>query len=169
MYISEYFVVQSLSWVQYFATPWTAAGQASLSFIISWRLPKFMSIESVMLPNHLILCCSFLLLRSIFPSISLFQWVSSLHQVAKVLELQFEHQSFQWIFRIDFLQDWLNWFPCCPRDFQESSPAPQFKSSVLRHPAFFMVQLSYPYLTTGNTTALTTWTFVGKVIDVFTF
>ena len=59
----------------------------------------------------------------------LFQWVSSSHQVAKVLELQ--HQSFQWIFRIhwiDFLQDWLLWSPCYPRDPQESSPAPQFKS-----------------------------------------
>ena len=55
----------------------------------------------------------------------LFKWVSSSHQVAKVLELQ--HQSFQWIFRTDFLQDRLVWSPCCARDFQESSPAPQFK------------------------------------------
>jgi len=50
---------------------------------------------------------------------SLFQWVSSLHQVAKVLELQLQHQSFQWIFRVDFLQDWLVWSPCSPRDSQE--------------------------------------------------
>ena len=57
---------------------------------------------------------------------ALFQWVSSSHQVAKVLELQ--HQSFQWIFRADFLEDWLVWSPCSPRDSQESSPAPQFKS-----------------------------------------
>ena len=56
----------------------------------------------------------------------LFQWVSSSHQVAKVLELQ--HQSFQWIFRIDFLYDWLVWSLCSPRDSQESSPTPQFKS-----------------------------------------
>ena len=55
-----------------------------------------------------------------------FQWVSSLHQVAKVLELQ--HQSFQWIFRTDFLEDWLVWSTCSPRDLQESSPTPQFKS-----------------------------------------
>ena len=54
----------------------------------------------------------------------LFQLVSSLHQVAKVLELQLQHQSFQWIFRIDFLLDWLIWSPCCPRDSQEPSPAP---------------------------------------------
>ena len=58
----------------------------------------------------------------------LFQWVSSSHQVAKVLESQLQHQSFQWIFRIDFLYDGLVGSPCCPRDSQESSPAPQFKS-----------------------------------------
>ena len=58
----------------------------------------------------------------------LFQWLNSLHQVAKVLELQLHHQSFQWIFRTNFLQDWLVWSPCCPRDSQESSPAPQFES-----------------------------------------
>ena len=57
-----------------------------------------------------------------------FQWVSSSHQGAKVLELQLQHQSFQWIFRTDFLQDWLVWPPCSPRDSQESSPTLQFKS-----------------------------------------
>ena len=58
----------------------------------------------------------------------LFQWVSSSHQVAKVLELQLQHQSFQWIFRTDFLQDWLVLSPCSPRDSPESSPVPQFES-----------------------------------------
>ena len=58
----------------------------------------------------------------------LFQWVSSSHQVAKVLGLRLQHQSFQWILRIDFLQDWLVGFPCSPRDSQESSSTPQFKS-----------------------------------------
>ena len=58
----------------------------------------------------------------------LFQWASSLHQVAKVLELQLQHQSFQWIFRVDFLQDWLVWFSYSPRDFQESFPTQQFES-----------------------------------------
>ena len=58
----------------------------------------------------------------------LFQWVSSLHQVAKVLEFQLQHQSFQWIFRTDFLEDGLTGSPCSPRDSQESSPTPQFKS-----------------------------------------
>ena len=59
---------------------------------------------------------------------SLFQWVGSLHQVAKVLKLQLQHQCFQWIFRIDFLLDWLVRSHCSPRDSQESSPAPQFKT-----------------------------------------
>ena len=58
----------------------------------------------------------------------LFQWVSSSHQVAKVLKLQLQHQSFWWIFRTDFFYDWLVWSPCSPRDSQESSPSPQFKS-----------------------------------------
>ena len=59
---------------------------------------------------------------------SLFQWVSSSHQVAKELELWLQHQPFQWIFMVDFLWDWLVWSPCCPRDSQEASLAPQFES-----------------------------------------
>ena len=72
-------VIQSLSCVQHFMTPWTAASQASLSFIISWSLLKLMSIESVMLSNHLILCHPLLLLPSIFPSIWVFSSESVLH------------------------------------------------------------------------------------------
>ena len=93
-------VVQSLSRVQLFATPWTAAHQASLSLTISRILCKFMSIELVMPSNHLILCCHPLLCLQSFPASGSFQWVGSLHQVTKVLELQ--HQSFQWNFRVDF-------------------------------------------------------------------
>ena len=120
--------VQLLSHVRLFATPWTAACQASLSITNSWSLPKFMSIESVMPSNHLILCRP-LLLPSIFPSIRVFSNESVLlHQVAKVLEFQLQHQSFQQIFRVDFLEDWLVWSPCCSIDSQESSPTPQFKS-----------------------------------------
>ena len=59
----------------------------------------------------------------------LFQGVSSSHQMAQILELQLQHQSFQWTFRVDFLKDWLVWSPCSPRDSQEFSPTPQFKSS----------------------------------------
>ena len=95
--------VQLLSRVRRFVTPWTAARQASLSIANSWSLLKLMSIESVMPSNHLILCCPLLLLPP-NPSQhqSLFQWVSSSHQVAKVLELQLQHQSFQWIVSFQF-------------------------------------------------------------------
>ena len=95
----------------------------------------------------------------------LFKWVSSLHQVAKVLELQLQHQSFQWIFRIDFLYDWLAWF-CSPRASQESQHHNP-KASILQCSAFFMVQLSHLYMTTGKTIALIIWTFVGKVVLLF--
>ena len=88
-------VVQLLSCVQLFVTPWTAARQASLSFTVSQHLLKLMSIESMMPPNHLILCHSLLLLPSIFPSIRVFSNELALYMLAKVLELQFQHQSFQ--------------------------------------------------------------------------
>ena len=97
----------------------------------------------------------------------LFQSVSCLHQVAKVLEFQLQHQLFQWIFRVDFLSYWLVWSPCCSRESLESSPAPQFESissDASLGSAFFRVQLSHPYMTTGKTIALTIWTFVSKVV-----
>ena len=123
--------VQSISCVWLFETPWTVAHQALLSSTISQSFLRIISIQSVMLSNRLKLCHPLLLLPSIFPSIRVFfQWVDSSHQVAKVLELhlRLHHQSFQWIFKVDFLQDWLIWSPCCPRDSQESPPAPLFKS-----------------------------------------
>ena len=78
----------------------------------------------------------------------LFQWVSSSNQVVKGLEFQLQHQSFQWIFRVDFLRDWLGWSPCCPRDSQESSSTPQFKSinSRLYIAACFCKLLTLHYL-----------------------
>ena len=96
-------VVQSLSHLWVFATPWTAAHQASLSFTISHSLLKLMSRSQ---------CCSLTTSSSVvpfssclqsFPASGLFQWVSSSHQVAKVLELQLQHQSFQWIFRVNYV------------------------------------------------------------------
>ena len=84
---------------------------------------------------------------------------------SSVLELQLQHQSFQWIFRVDFLYDRLVWSPCCPRDSQESSPAPQFKHS-LWHSSFFLVQFSHPYMTTRKIIASTRWTFVCKVMSL---
>ena len=94
--------VQLLSHVWLFATPWIAACQASLSITNSWSLLKLMSIESVMPTSHFILCRPLLLLLPIPPSIS-FQWVNSLHEVAKVLEFQLQHLSFQWTPRTDLL------------------------------------------------------------------
>ena len=68
-----------------------------------------------------------------------------------LLGLQLQHQSFQWIFRVDFFYDWLVWSPCCPRDSQESSPAPQFEHRhTFWHWAFCVVQFSHPYMTTGK-------------------
>ena len=89
-------VFQSLSHVQLFGTPWNEACQASLSFAISQSLLKLMSIDSVMLPNHLVLCHPFLLLPLIFPRIRVFSNERALRiSVAKVLEFQFQHQTFQ--------------------------------------------------------------------------
>ena len=89
-----------------------------------------------------------------------------MHHVAKVLDFQLQHQSFQRTPRTYFLQDGLVGSPCSPRDSQESSPTPQFKSINFWHSAFFTVQLSHPYITTGKTIALTRWTFVGKVMSL---
>ena len=94
----------------------------------------------------------------------LFKWISSLHQVAKVLKFQLQHQSFQWIFRMDFLSDWLVGYPCSPRDSQESSPTPQFKSNSLA--LSFLYSPTLTYIHTGKTIDLTRWTFVGNVMSL---
>ena len=158
--------VQSLSCVQLFVTPQTAAHQASLSITKSWGLLKLIEFYhyhrdgNAIQPSHP--------LSSPSPAFnlsqhqSLFQWVSSSHQVDKVLELQLQHQPFQWIFRTDFLEDWWVWSLCSPRDSQSLLQDHNSKASVLQHLAFFMVQLSHLHMTTGKTIALTRWTFVGK-------
>ena len=96
----------------------------------------------------------------------LFQWVGFSHQMAKVLELQLQYQPFQWIFSVDFLEDWVFWSPFYPRDSQESSPAPQFKSINSSALAFFMVQLSQGCTTTRKTIGLSIQTFVDKVVSL---
>ena len=96
----------------------------------------------------------------------LFQWVSSLLQVAKVLEFQLQHQSLQWTFRTDFSWDWLVWSPCSSSDSQKSSPTPQFKSINSSVLSFLYRTISHPYMTTGKTIALTRWTFDGKVMSL---
>ena len=104
----------------------------------------------------------------------LFQWVNSSNQMAKVLEFQLQHQSFQWTHRTDFLSDGLAGSPCSPRDSQESSPKPQFKSINSLVLSFLYSHshshshfpLSHPYMTTGKTIALTRRAFVGKVMSL---
>ena len=152
--------VQSLSRVRLFATPWTTAYKASLSITNSQSLFKLNSIESVMPPNHLSICRPLLLLLSIFPSIRVFSnesalcirwpkyWSYSLnispcseHSVLDLLAVQATFKSL----------------------FQHHSS----NSSIIWCSAFFIVQLSYPYLTTGKTIDFTRQTFVGKVMSLF--
>ena len=96
----------------------------------------------------------------------LFKWVRSSYQVAKVLEFQLQHQSFQLTPRTDLLKDGLVGSPCSPRDSQESSPTPQFKSINSLALSFLYSPLSHLYMTNGKTIALTRWTFVGKVMSL---
>ena len=125
---SSFSSVQSLSHVQLFATPRTTARQASLSITNSQSPPKLMSIESVMPSNNLILCRPLLLPPSIFPSIRVFSNESAFCiRWPKYWSFSFNISPSNEL-RTDFLQDWLVWSPCSPRDSQESSPTPQFKS-----------------------------------------
>ena len=143
-------------------TLWTAA-QASLSIINSWSSPKLMSIESVMPSSHLILCRPLFLLPSIFPSIRVFSNESVLRiRWPKFWSFSFnispssEHPGL--IFRMDWM-DLLAVQGTLKSLLQHHSS----KASILQHSGFFIVQLSYPYMTTGKTIALTRQTFVGKV------
>ena len=95
---------------------------------------------------------------------SLVQWVGSTYWVAKVLELQ--HQSFQWISRIDFLYDWLVWSPCCPKTLKSLLQHHNLKAAILRCSAFFVVLLSHLYMTTGKNRALTWQIFVSKMMSL---
>ena len=160
--------VQLLSCVRVFATPWTAARQAPLFITSSQSLLKLMSIQSVMPSNHLILCRPLLLLPSIFPSIRVFSNESVLHiRGPKYWSFSFNIcPPNEYSGLISFRMDWLDLL-ASPKDSQESSPTPQFKSinsSVLSF--LYIVQLSHPYMTTGKTIALIRWTFVGKVMSL---
>ena len=158
--------VQSLSHVWLFATPWTAAHQASLSITNSRSLPKLMSIKSVMPSNHLILCHPLLLPPSIFPSIRLFSNKSTLHiRWPNYWSFSFNSSpSNEHAELISFRMDWLD-LPAV-QGTQESFSTPQFKIINLLLSAFFIVQLSHPYMTTGKTIALTQQSFVGKVMSL---
>ena len=159
--------VQSLSRVRLFATPWTAAHQASLSITNSRSLLKCMSIELVMPPDHLILCCSRLLLPSIFPSIRVFPNESALRiRWPKYWNFSFnispsnEHSGL-----ISFRMDWLDLL-AAQGTLKSLLQHHSSKASILHCSAFFIVQLSHPYMTSGKTIALTRWTFVGKVMSL---
>ena len=159
--------VQSLSRVRLFATPWTAARQASLSITSSRSSPKLMSIELVMPSNHLILCHP-LLLSSIFPSIRVFSNESVLCiRWPKYWSFSFNiSPSYEYSGLISFRMDRLD-FLDVQRTLKSLLQHYTSKASVLRRSAFFTVQLSHPYMTTGKTIALTRRNFVGKVCLCF--
>ena len=148
-----------------FATPWTAAREASLSITNSWSLLKLMSIESVMPSNHLILCCPLLLLPSIFPSIRVFSNESVLCiRWAKYWSFSFSISPSNEYSGLIFRMDWLDLLAV--QETLKTSPTPEFKNINSSVSAFFIVQLSHPYMTAGKTTALTRQTFVGKVMSL---
>ena len=159
--------VQSLSCVLLFVTSGTAAHQASLSITNSQSSLKPMSIESVITSNHLILCRPLLLLHPIFPCIRVFLNESALHiRWPKYWSFSFnispsnEHPGL-----ISLRMDWLDLF-AVQGTLKSLLQHHSSKASILPHSAFFMVQLSHPYMTTGKNIALTRWTFVGKVMSL---
>ena len=160
-------LVQLLSHVRLFVTPWTAAHQASLSFTNSQSLPKLMFFQSVMSSSRLILCHPLLLLSPIPPSIRVFSNESTLRmRWPKYWSFSFninpsnEHPGL-----ISFRMDWLELF-AVQGTLKSLLQHHSSKASILRCSAFFTVRLSYPYMTAGKTIALTRWTFVGKVMSL---
>jgi len=158
--------VQSLSSVQLSATPWTAARQASLSITNSQTLLKLMSIESVMPSNHLILCRPFFLPPSIFSSIQVFSKESVLRtRWPKYWSFSFNiSPSIEYSGLMSFRIDWLDLL-AVQGTLKSLLQYHSLNASILQRSAFFLVQLSHPYMTTGKTIALTRWTFVGKVMS----
>ena len=162
--------VQPLSRVQLFATPWTAARQASLSITNSWSLLKLMSIKLTMPSNHLILCCPLLLLPSIFSSIS----VPSNELVLCIRWPKYWSFSFSISPSNEcsgLISFWIEWLDLLAVQGILKSLLQHHSSnaSVLQSSAFLTVQLSHPYMTTGKTIALTRRTFVGKVMSLCFF
>ena len=148
-------------------TPWTAAHQASLSITNSQNLLKLMSYESVMPFNHLILCHPLLLLPSIFPNIRVFSNKSVFQiRLPKYWRFTFNiSPSSEYSGLISFRMDWLDLLAVqgtLKSLFQHHSS----KASILWCSAFFIVQLSHPYMPTGKTIVLTRWNFAGKVMSL---
>ena len=147
-------------------TPWTAAYQASLSITNSLSLPKLMYIELVIPSNQLILCHPLLLLPSIFPNIRVFSKESVLHirwpkywSFSHNISPSNEHSGL-FSFRINCLISFQS------KGLKSLLQHHSSKAATLQCSAFFIVQLSHPYMNTGKTTALTRWTFVGKVVSL---
>ena len=160
--------VQSLSRVRLFTTPWTVARQASLSITNSQSLLKLMFIELVMPSKHLILYHHLLLLPSMFPTIRVFSNESALgNRWSKYWSLSFnispsnEHPGL-----LSFRMDWLA-ILAVQGALRSLLQHHSSKASILWRSAFFIVQLSHPYVTTGKIIALTRWTCVGKVMSLF--
>ena len=159
--------VQLLSHVRFYATPWTAACQASLSITNSQSLFKLMSIESVMPSKHLIPCHHLLLQPSIFPSIRVFsnestlpiRWPKNWNFIFSISPSN-DHQGL-----ISVRMDWLDLL-AVQGTLKSLLQHHSSKASILQHSAFFIVQLSQPHMTTGKTIALTRQTFVGKVMSL---
>ena len=166
--VFQFSSVQSLSRVQLFATPWIAARQASLSITISRSSLRLTSIKLVMPSSHLILCRPLLLLPPIPPSITVFSNESTLHM----------RWPKYWIFSFSIIpseeipglislrMDWLDLL-AVQGTLKSLLQYHSSKASILQCSAFFTVQLSHPYMTTGKIIALTKQTFVGKVMSLF--
>ena len=168
--VVQWFVVfPPLSCVWLFAKPWTALHQASLSNTNSWSLLKLMFIESVMPFNHLILCYP-LLLPSIIPSIKVFSNESVLHiRWSKYWSFSFSISPFnEYSGLISLRIDWLNLL-AVQGALKSLLQHHSWKALTLQHLAFFIVQLSHLYMTTGKTKALTRWPFVGQVMSLVFF
>ena len=144
--------------------PWAAERQASLSITNSRSLLKLMSIKLVMPSNHLILCCPLLLLPTIFHSIRVFSNESALRiRWPKYWSFSFSINAFDECSGL--ISSRMDWFEllAVPGTLKSLLQHHSSKASILRHSAFFRVQLSHPYMTTGKAIALTRWTFVCNV------
>ena len=148
-------------------TPWTAACQASLSITSSWSLLKLMSIELVMLSNHLTFCCPLFLPPSIFPSIKVFSYESVLRiRWPKDWSFSFSISPFnEYSGLISFRIDWLDLL-AVQGTLKSLLQHYSSKASILQYSTFFMVQLSHPFVTTGKTIALTRQISVGQVMSL---
>ena len=157
-------IARSLSRVQVFGTPWTAAG-----FLVLYSLPELAQTQvhwvgDAIQPSHPLSSPSPPALN-LSQHQSFFQWVSSSHQVAKVLELQLQHQSSnEYSGLISFRMDWFDLLAV--QGILKSLFQHHSSKALILHSAFFMVQLSHPYMNTGKTIALASQTFVGKVLSL---